>query len=90
MMRGPGCSIPLRLYAGLFYAFLYLPKHKILCTGDACTNGPFNFLGHSDTASWIRVMEKAQQLDVNIVCPGHGQRALRIVNSALSSFDSTP
>jgi cyclase len=53
-------------------AFLYLPKHKILCTGDACTNGPFNYLGHADTASWIRVMEKAQQLDVQIVCPGHG------------------
>ncbi|MBI2805655.1 MAG: MBL fold metallo-hydrolase [Planctomycetes bacterium] len=53
-------------------AMLYLPKHKILCTGDACTNGPYNYTGHSDTASWIRVMEKAQQLDVKLVCPGHG------------------
>jgi cyclase len=53
-------------------AFLYLPKHKILCTGDACTNGPFNYMGHADSASWIRVLEKAQQLDVKIVCPGHG------------------
>ena len=35
-------------------AFLYLPKHKILCTGDACTNGPFNYMGHADSASWIR------------------------------------
>ena len=60
-------------------AFLYLPKHKILCTGDACTNGPFNYLGHSDTASWIRVLEKAQQLDVNIVCPGHGALTRRDV-----------
>jgi phosphoglycerate dehydrogenase-like enzyme/glyoxylase-like metal-dependent hydrolase (beta-lactamase superfamily II) len=56
-------------------AFLYLPKHKILCTGDACTNGPFNFTGHSDTASWIRVLEKAQGLDVKMVCPGHGPLA---------------
>jgi cyclase len=56
-------------------AFLYLPKHKILCTGDACTNGAFNYMGHSDSASWIRVMEKAQQLDVKIVCPGHGPLA---------------
>ncbi len=56
-------------------AFLYLPKHKILCTGDTCTNGPFNFMGHSDSASWIRVLEKAQQLDVKIVCPGHGPLA---------------
>ena len=60
-------------------AFLYLPKHKILCTGDACTNGPFNYMGHSDSASWIRVIEKAQQLDVKIVCPGHGPLAAKDV-----------
>jgi phosphoglycerate dehydrogenase-like enzyme/glyoxylase-like metal-dependent hydrolase (beta-lactamase superfamily II) len=53
-------------------AFLYLPKLKILCTGDACTNGPFNYMGHSDSASWVRVLDKAQQLDVKLVCPGHG------------------
>lgn len=55
--------------------FLYLPKHKILCTGDACTNGAFNYAGHADTASWIRVLDKAQQLDVKIICPGHGHPA---------------
>jgi phosphoglycerate dehydrogenase-like enzyme/glyoxylase-like metal-dependent hydrolase (beta-lactamase superfamily II) len=53
-------------------AFLYMPKHKVLCTGDACTNGAFNYMGHSDSASWIRVLEKAQQLDVQVLCPGHG------------------
>ena len=36
-------------------AVAYLPKHKILCTGDACVNGAFNYMGHSDSASWIRV-----------------------------------
>lgn len=60
-------------------SFLYLPKQKILCTGDACTNGPFNYMGHSDSVSWIRVLEKAQQLDVNIVCPGHGPLARKDV-----------
>jgi glyoxylase-like metal-dependent hydrolase (beta-lactamase superfamily II) len=60
-------------------AFLYLPKHKVLCTGDACTNGPFNDLGHSDTASWVRVLDKALQLDVRLVCPGHGAPAGRDV-----------
>jgi phosphoglycerate dehydrogenase-like enzyme/glyoxylase-like metal-dependent hydrolase (beta-lactamase superfamily II) len=53
-------------------AFAYLPKHKLLCTGDACVNGAYNFMGHSDLASWIRVMERAQQLDVKFVLPGHG------------------
>jgi phosphoglycerate dehydrogenase-like enzyme/glyoxylase-like metal-dependent hydrolase (beta-lactamase superfamily II) len=52
--------------------FAYLPKHKLLCTGDACVNGAFNFMGHSDSASWIRTLERAQQLDVKWVLPGHG------------------
>jgi phosphoglycerate dehydrogenase-like enzyme/glyoxylase-like metal-dependent hydrolase (beta-lactamase superfamily II) len=53
-------------------AFAYLPKHKLLCTGDACVNGAFNFMGHSDSASWIRVLDRAEQLDVKWVLPGHG------------------
>jgi phosphoglycerate dehydrogenase-like enzyme/glyoxylase-like metal-dependent hydrolase (beta-lactamase superfamily II) len=56
-------------------AFAYLPKHKIVCTGDACVNGAFNFMGHSDSASWIRVLEKCQQLDIQLVLPGHGPPA---------------
>src|SRR5262249_38662702 len=52
-------------------AVAYLPRHKILCTGDACVNGAYNFMGHSDSASWVRALEKMQQLDVAMVCPGH-------------------
>jgi phosphoglycerate dehydrogenase-like enzyme/glyoxylase-like metal-dependent hydrolase (beta-lactamase superfamily II) len=54
-------------------AVAYLPKQKILCTGDACVNGPYNYMGQSDSASWIRCLEKMQELDVKIVAPGHGQ-----------------
>jgi cyclase len=67
-------------------AFMYLPKQKILCTGDACTNGPFNYLGHSDTASWMRVLDKAMQLDVQLVCPGHGPLAGKDVLSKQRRF----
>jgi glyoxylase-like metal-dependent hydrolase (beta-lactamase superfamily II) len=56
-------------------AMAYLPKHKILCTGDACVNGAFNFMGHSNSASWIRCLDKLQEFDVNLICPGHGQLA---------------
>jgi cyclase len=56
-------------------AVAYLPKHKILCTGDACVNGAFNFMGHSDSASWVRCLEKMERLDVRLVCPGHGPLA---------------
>ena len=55
----------------------YLPKHKMLCTGDACVNGAYNYMGHSDSASWIRAVERMQQLDVKTVCPGHGPLAAR-------------
>ena len=53
-------------------AVAYLPKLKILCTGDACVNGSFNFMGHSNTASWIRCLDGMAKLDVDLICPGHG------------------
>ena len=56
-------------------AVAYLPMHKILCTGDACVNGAFNFMGHSNSGSWIHVLEKMEKLDVKLVCPGHGPLA---------------
>jgi cyclase len=56
-------------------AVAYIPKYKILCTGDACVNGAYNFMGHSDSASWVRTLERMQQLDVKLVCPGHGPLA---------------
>ncbi len=53
-------------------AVAYLPKHKIICTGDMCVNGAFNYCGHADTASWVKVLEKAEKFDVKLVVPGHG------------------
>jgi len=52
--------------------FAYLPKAKILFTGDAVVNGPYNYMGGGDSESWIKVIEQLQQLDVEIVAPGHG------------------
>jgi cyclase len=56
-------------------AVAYLPKQKILCTGDACVNGAFNFMGHANSASWAANLEKMSKLDVDVVCPGHGKVA---------------
>ncbi|HKA07412.1 MAG TPA: MBL fold metallo-hydrolase, partial [Gemmataceae bacterium] len=53
-------------------AVAYLPKQKILCTGDACVNGAFNYMGHSNSASWIQCLDKMDKLDIRFVCPGHG------------------
>ncbi len=54
--------------------FAWLPKEKILFTGDACVNGPYNYVGDGDTGEWIRTLEAAKQLGAKTVCPGHGPR----------------
>jgi glyoxylase-like metal-dependent hydrolase (beta-lactamase superfamily II) len=54
-------------------AVAWLPKHRILCTGDACVNGAFNFMGHSNSASWVRVLDRMAELDPEVVLPGHGK-----------------
>jgi glyoxylase-like metal-dependent hydrolase (beta-lactamase superfamily II) len=56
-------------------AVAHLPKHKILCTGDACVNGAFNFMGHSNSASWIKCLDEMAKLDIDVICPGHGKLA---------------
>ena len=54
-------------------AVAWLPKHGVLFTGDACVNGPFNYTGDSDTASWIATLSSMQELGVKQLCPGHGE-----------------
>lgn len=57
--------------------FTYLPKEKMVFTGDACVNGPFNYCGDSDTASWIDVLTQVQSLEPDVVVPAHGSVAKR-------------
>jgi cyclase len=52
--------------------FAWLPKEKILFTGDACVNGPYNYVGDGDTGEWVKTLEAARKLGAQTVCPGHG------------------
>jgi glyoxylase-like metal-dependent hydrolase (beta-lactamase superfamily II) len=52
--------------------FAWLPKEKILFSGDAAVNGPFNYMGDGDSAAWIETLGKAQTLGATVVAPGHG------------------
>lgn len=56
-------------------AVAWLPRQQILCTGDACVNGAFNYMGHANSASWIKVLEKMQAFNPKIIIPGHGPAA---------------
>jgi cyclase len=53
-------------------AYAWLPKEKILFTGDACVNGPHNNVADGDVAEWIKTLEIVKQLGAEKVCPGHG------------------
>jgi cyclase len=64
------------LYFGVAHThgdgFAWLPKEKILFTGDACVNGAYNYVGDGDTGQWIKTLEAAQKLGATTICPGHG------------------
>jgi cyclase len=53
-------------------AFVFLPKEKLLCTGDAAVNGPFNFMADANFANWPKVLRSAETLGAETVLPGHG------------------
>jgi cyclase len=52
--------------------FAWLPKERILFTGDAAVNGPFNYMGDGDSAAWVATLAGAQKLGATIIAPGHG------------------
>lgn len=53
--------------------FVFLPKEKVLCTGDALANGGFNYVGNSNLRNWNNVLAKARSLGAKHVLPGHGR-----------------
>jgi glyoxylase-like metal-dependent hydrolase (beta-lactamase superfamily II) len=52
--------------------FAWLPREKILFTGDATVNGAYNYVGDGNVAEWIRTLDRARDLGAQQVGPGHG------------------
>src|SRR5258708_4140059 len=53
-------------------AYAWLPKEKILFTGDACVNSASNNVADGTVSEWIKTLEVVKQLGAEKVCPGHG------------------
>jgi cyclase len=53
-------------------AYAWLPKEKILFTGDACVNSASNNVNDGSILEWIKTLELVKQLGAVKVCPGHG------------------
>jgi glyoxylase-like metal-dependent hydrolase (beta-lactamase superfamily II) len=56
-------------------AMAWLPKERVLYTGDTCVNGPYNFVGDGNVEKWIGTLDAAKKLGAKVVCPGHGPKA---------------
>ncbi len=52
--------------------FAWLPKERVLCTGDASTNGPYNNTADASLGNWPAVLAEAEKLHPLSVLPGHG------------------
>ena len=50
---------------------VYLPKEKIVCTGDLMESRPA-YMGNGIFDEWIKTLETLKKLDFNTVLPGHG------------------
>jgi glyoxylase-like metal-dependent hydrolase (beta-lactamase superfamily II) len=51
---------------------VYLPAEKILFMSEAYLNRVFPAMRSAYPSEWIRVIEKAQAMDVDVFVPGHG------------------
>lgn len=50
--------------------FVYLPKEKVLCTGDFLTPS-LSYMGDAYVDEWDDTLEKLKSIDFEIILPGH-------------------
>ncbi|MBM3774200.1 MAG: MBL fold metallo-hydrolase [Acidobacteria bacterium] len=57
-------------------AVAYLPKERVLFTGDLCVNRPGNNVADADADpdGWLRALDAMGQMDIAVVVPGHGEQ----------------
>jgi glyoxylase-like metal-dependent hydrolase (beta-lactamase superfamily II) len=68
-------------------AYLYLPKEKVLITGDLLVN-PVSFALSSYPTGWAQTLEKLDALDATVIVPGHGEplRDKELLRATLDVF----
>ncbi len=53
-------------------ALVYLPRHKVLFTGDILFTDFHPYMGDGDIAGWVKNLDFILGLDVATIIPGHG------------------
>jgi len=54
---------------------VFLPKERIVCTGDVMTNMPtrLSYMGDGFVNDWPQTLENVMRLEFDTVIPGHGE-----------------
>ncbi len=52
--------------------YVYIPKWRIIITGGMVSNRIIPFLGDSNIESWINALVELEDLDAEVIVPGHG------------------
>ncbi len=66
--------------------FAWLPKEKVLCSGDAIVNGAYNYTADGNIGNWPKVVANAQKFDVQHLLPGHGPSGGKEVMAGQAQF----
>jgi glyoxylase-like metal-dependent hydrolase (beta-lactamase superfamily II) len=68
---------------------LYLPKEKVLLTGDLLVY-PVPYCADSHPTAWIESLKTLSRLDANVIVPGHGQAQhdMAYLNLVIDSLQS--
>lgn len=54
-------------------AIVYIPEDKVVVTGDLVLSKHHPVLAYANPAEWLRILEQIEQLDVEVIVPGHGE-----------------
>ena len=52
---------------------VYLEEDKVLLSGDNVSSGQHPFRGHANSAQWIKALEWLNDLEIDVIIPGHGE-----------------
>jgi cyclase len=52
--------------------YIYIPKWRIIITGGMVFNRMIPFLGDGNIESWIHALREMEDLDAEVIVPGHG------------------
>ncbi|QMV20266.1 MBL fold metallo-hydrolase [Granulicella sp. 5B5] len=53
--------------------YVWLPRERILCTGDGAVNGPYNKVIDANLTNWPKALDRVAHLRPLHVLPGHGK-----------------